>query len=128
MENPESIRGKVPADICAALPALVADARARLRPAGADPISAALTGTLAILGGPMSQADREAWQIAVGMELRNIPGDLALEGLQHARRTCDDARKVLPAVFEYAGEWPARRKKYLEGLLSLAAVSEVAIR
>jgi hypothetical protein len=115
----------LPADLRAALPALIADARMRCGPADEMKLASELTQTLSMLGGPMSHAERIEWQVSMQDDLRDIPGDLAIEGVRDARRTCRRREEVLPHVREYAEDYPARRRAQLQRLMTLATVAGV---
>ena len=125
--TPQLEPNELPDDIRAVLPALIHAERARCAPAGIDEVTASLTGTLALLGGAMGQEDRTAWQVAAAIELRDLPADLALEGLKHARRKCDRPSQVLPAVFDYVGDWHLRRRRFLDALIALASAAAISL-
>jgi hypothetical protein len=108
------------------LPALIRAEHARAAPLGVDELTATLTGMLALIGGRMAADERTQWQIAIGMELQDIPADLTREALQHARRSCDHPSKVLPAIWQFVGDLPFRRRKSIERLELLASVGGVA--
>jgi endo-alpha-1,4-polygalactosaminidase (GH114 family) len=107
---------------------LIEHAAAEVAPADIDDLTTALTRTLGQgMGGPMSAADRELWQLNMIDDLQEIPGDLAIEALAKARQHCRRASEVLPFVIEYVEDYPARRRNRLAQLIQLADVAGVAI-
>jgi hypothetical protein len=127
VEQPDVARANLPADIRAALPALVEDAADQCQPLDTDAMTAALTESLALNGGGMSQSDRSAWILAMTAALQDVPADLAMEAIQHARLRCSYAAQTLPTITEYLEDYPRRRKARLKRLIALADAAGVHI-
>lgn len=124
-ESPAEVAANLPADIRAALPAIIAFEAARCAPATNEQVIAALTQTMALIGGVMDQKDRLLWQVAAAEELKAIPADLAIEGLKRARQTCRRPSDIVAAVFEYVGDLGRRRRARVDSLIILARVASV---
>lgn len=123
VDVPERVQGRVPASVRETLPAVLADAQARMRPADTSPMMEAMTKILALLGGPMGQEDRTAWQVSAAEMFLELPGDLVLDGLHDARRVCTRVSQVVAHVFEYARKPAQRRRDRLEALERLAELA-----
>lgn len=96
-----------------------------LVPAGDDEMQAALADVLLLLGGGMTQTDRAAWIALVTEMLQELPGDLALEGVRDAMKSCTRDREIVPHVFAYAKQGAERRKKFLQNVDALIARSRL---
>lgn len=75
----------------------------------------------------MTPGEREQWVLSVMDDMRDIPGDLALEAIREARKVCTRAAEVLPFVVSYVEDFPARRRRRLQRLLVLADVAGVEV-
>lgn len=127
-EAPDQARANLPAYLRSALPMLVEHAMQRCAPADPVVLTEALTRTLAQgMGGPMSDSERAEWYQVLNEDMRDIPGDLALEALREARRHCTRASEVLPFVHRFVEDYPARRRARLKSLINLADVAGVEI-
>lgn len=125
MENSYPEGHPLPSDIQAALPAIIAFERDRCAPARTTELSATLTKVLALVGGPMQQDERREWMLAAADVLREFPGDLVIESLGKARRTCRFASEVVPFVIDDMGRWPEKRLARVTALERLAAVAGI---
>ena len=127
-ECPDEARANLPASLREALPMLVDHAVAQSAPADHDALTLELTRCLANgMGGPMKEKERTEWQLSLVADLQEIPADLAIEALRKARQTCTRAAEVLPFVFSYVEDLPARRRARLRQLITLADVVGVPI-
>lgn len=110
----------LPAIVRDALPAIIAHHRAQLAPGRDKDLTVALTQTCALVGFSGSEASRTEWIAAAAARLQELPGDLVFEALRDAEKTCRHTAAIIPAVFAYAEDYPARRRARLAKLLVLA--------
>lgn len=113
---------RLPADLAAALPALIEDARADLAPAADTEIIGKLVEICAGLGMGISQREKTEWQAWACFQLEKLPRALMLEGLEQAATTCERLNQVVAFVFKYAESYPTRMREHLKRLEALAAV------
>lgn len=123
-EQPDRAAADLPAYLREALPIAIADEINRCAPLEPEQMIAELTQTLS-LHTNTSQEDRKTWLLAASVELESIPADLAREALAEARRACRFTGDVIPFVFNYVADYPARRRKRLANLQLLARVAGV---
>ena len=125
VETPDRVQGRVPVAVRDVLPAVLDDARARVRAADTPSMTNAMTKILAQIGGPMGQEDRLAWQVAAAEMFLELPGDLVIDGLHDARRVCTRVPQVIAHVFDYARKPAQRRRERLQALEKLAELAEL---
>jgi hypothetical protein len=114
----------LPADIGAALPAIIEDAREAISPAADEEIIGKLVEICAGLGMGVSQKEKTEWQAWACVQLSKLPRGLMLEGLEHASRTCERLNQVVKVVFDYAESYPARMRVQLDRLEAVAAAAQ----
>lgn len=107
---------RLPADIAAALPAIIEFKRAELAPAADAEIMGKLIEICAGLGLGASQQEKTQWQAWACIQLTKLPRGLCLEGLNEASTTCDNLKQVVKAVFAYCESYPARMRQQLSRL------------
>jgi len=127
-QHPDKLCANLPASLPAALPAIIADAAAAVAPADENALRVALTRTLSSgMGGPMPEGEREQWILSLMDDMRDIPGDLALEAIRKARGACTRAAEVYPFIVAYVEDYPARLRRRLQRLVRLAEVAGVDV-
>jgi hypothetical protein len=110
------------------LPRLIANETARAAPAGDIELMGALTRTLVIIAGTMSETQQVAWIAAVAEEFEDLPGDLVLDALKYARRECQFPSQVVASVFSRAEPTAELRAAQLQKLLCLQRAIETTTK
>lgn len=114
---------RIPDDIAAALPALIAESWSRIAPLSDGELNDELTGVAGAIGLGSSQREKVEWIAMATITLSRLPGSLVREALREVITRHDRLNPVIKFVTEYCGEYPsklARRHHRLEQLLNIS--------
>lgn len=125
IEEPQKLAGRIPSDICEALPSLVNYWVQQCHPLSNDAMTQHLGAMLRLMTGFQSPDERKETMGVLAIHLRSVPADLAADAIRHASVTCRHVSQVLPTITEYLEDYPARRRAQRDRYIALARVAGV---